>query len=198
MRRNPRLPEYLMRDESAINWALQNNEFEYNNIELPYDEILTYEDLCALSEEDLGELRVLDYDRFEQAVLAITILDRTAFYTQFMRETGRADKATLYRAIRVPPLKSPRYKAPPEKPDQGVGVYWSYDYDCAFPHWGGEGETLVLTGEVVPESIDWEMSYLSFVSFGEEECEVRLEERAPILITEINSEELPVPIEATA
>jgi len=189
MKRNPRLPDHLRDEKKAIEWWLEN-EKDHANVPLPY-ELMSYDGVLALAGRDIEEAEAEDYDLFEQIVKANEVLERTDFYVGFMLEAEEKDAVELYRSISVRDRRYIRRK--------GVGVFWSYEYHCAQSHWGSAVlPDFVLTGVVRPENIDWEGGYAAFIEFGEEECEVRVDEGAPILITEINGQELDDPIEATA
>jgi hypothetical protein len=200
MRRNPKLPDHLRDADTALEWAMQNGDLHMSLENIP-TKIKTLDDLRALAERDWEYLGVDpdldDYDRADFDMSAIIeanrALDNAVYYVDYMLDAEKEDGVILYRSLTAAGHKGIRF--------EGVGVYWAYDANCAEPHWGeyGEGhDTYVLTCVVRPENIDWEGGFVAFLAFGEEECEVRVDPGAPILITEIDGEPLDVPIEATA
>ena len=185
-RKNPALPEHLRHVDTALDWAFANG-FQHDDMS-EFDE-RTYKDLIHAINHPVVDDGDWLRDDEREAYLRERAFDVTQDIVSMLLRFERQDEVTIYRAVDLVSRSDLVF--------DGIGVYWAFDSNCAESHWGGIGEEYKLKGVTRPENVDWEMTYLSALSF-DDECEIRLLEGAPILITAINGEELDPPIEATA
>jgi len=187
-RKNPELPEYLRDVETALDKALKKHWMD----ELP-ESVKSYQtiiDFINQSGDKLDESDEDEYGLAEQHYKAASVLENAEQYIDRMLDFEEADEVELFRKLMVKPGDEIRMG--------GVGIFWANEEDCAEAHWGVSGGIKhTLHGVVRPESIDWEGSFNAFLMVGDEECEVKLIEGAPVTIIAIDGEELDPPIEAT-
>jgi hypothetical protein len=193
-RRNAAFPPQLRNIETALDWAIKEGGLKYED-DFPegIESYAELQDFMEKHEDNLQELERDDYDTFEDYFNAYKIIENAEDYLDIMTNFEQSPRIELYRSIMVPSLEAIRFK--------DVGIYWAFDADNAEPHWGdystGNFE-VTLTGSVATKHIDWEGSFLSYTTMGEDESEVRLDAGAPIQIMAIDGVAPDAPLWGTA
>ncbi len=118
-------------------------------------------------------------------------------YSDFAFDAYHTGVITIYRAVRVPVINGVAEvnmfclgKAWSAE-QRGAGVYGSV------PHQEGNLADVIIEGRVLPEHVDWEYGYTSFVYYGESQWEVSLLEDSPVEVLRINGIELSPPLEGS-
>ena len=181
-RKNSEFPFYLLDTESAINWIMVYDH-PSNWMDGFPPNIKSYDQLQEFASDDEGK----DLEAFAQAN---TLLANADAYVELMEVYAGQEEVTLYRMLSIPSGEKLSM--------DGIGVYWSYDWQCAETHWGDPGKEILLEGLVYPENIDWEGGFLAFLAYGEEECEVRVDKGSPVIIVSIDREAINPPVVAIA
>jgi hypothetical protein len=115
-------------------------------------------------------------------------------YSYFARESYRkahlGQPITVYRMVRVPVVNGvaavdvnclgKAWSAT----QGGAGVYGSV------AHHGVNLADVIIEGRVMPEHVDWEYGYTSFLYYGESQWEVSLLTDSPVEVVKINGGEL--------
>jgi len=127
--------------------------------------------------------RHLDLDEY-----AMDTEDRAALYSDFAHDAYNAGRVQIYRAILI------RQNGRPHIRFDCLGKAWSRVYEGAGVYNPtpavGNGQTVVLTGIVNPYDIDWEYGFASFVYYGEDQWEVSLLPKTPVLVTHIDDDRI--------
>jgi oligoribonuclease (3'-5' exoribonuclease)/8-oxo-dGTP pyrophosphatase MutT (NUDIX family) len=130
-------------------------------------------------------------EAFEEGARAELDSQMSNFISTFEKKaTIRGNQIELYRVINITDfdkfyldLKKGKY----QKGYNGLGVYWSWDKNRADSHWGGKGESIVMTALAPISKIDIEatLNLNLHPSLGEDEAEIRLQEKTKIQVTTI-------------
>jgi hypothetical protein len=106
-------------------------------------------------------------------------------------ETNNKNCIYIERAIVVPTFanKDKLYKWFKIDYDGHLGVCWAYREDAAVAYNGGfeKGDTIILKAYVRPEDVNWTET-LALCLYNVDEYELRLNDSAPIQLTEIVTE----------
>lgn len=168
-----RILGWLKSDDKALEWTLRYG--------------LQSAGCCSYNISDFG-----DKDEFIQHYRELA-----SAYSAIAREVYAAGKAVVYRAIEVP------YKTEED-------LLTAIDFKCIGRSWawlqeGAEvyglvptssrGQTVTMTGEVSPESIDWQTGFEMFL-IRSGEWEIALKKHQPVLVTHLNGRKLRKPIKA--
>jgi hypothetical protein len=108
--------------------------------------------------------------------------DLVAKYVERAREIADTGEADIFREIRIPQSDDPRLVID----WQCLGSAWSGRPTSAQVQggvsWRVPTEVVMLEGLVLAKHIDWERGLRLFVEFGEDEWELRLKDRSPVLV----------------
>lgn len=121
---------------------------------------------------------------------------RAYAYSDFADDAYRRGTIEVFRAIEVPldgdgnPLINFGALGKSwSREEGGAGIYSGNPYgDIPL-------ELVTLTGTVKPSDVDWEYGYTSFLYYGEDQWEVSMLPNSPVLVTNLDEEVLPIPIE---
>ena len=105
------------------------------------------------------------------------------------------NKLYVYRMITVESIPKYIYYLEKGKPTtdfkgkryKGLGIYWSWDKTKADAHWGYEGKTILLTGLVGINDIEYKNTALKNLNpgLGEAEAEIQVKKGASIEVIEV-------------
>lgn len=123
------------------------------------------------------------------------MLDNGRMYSNFAKHSYEDGKVVLYRAVRVPVVNG---KA--EVNLDCAGKAWSRIRSGAGVYGSAPAKEnhrdVIIQATVRPQDIDWEYGFTSFLYYGESQWEVSMIEDSPILVTHIDGQELPMPVDA--
>lgn len=109
----------------------------------------------------------------------------TEYYDKLERSINNSDdpkRLQIFRSITLDELDKL------QKNYNGVGIYWSYDFDGAQAHCGHQGNVnreFILDGWVYTDAINWESTIYKSIYQLRNEKEIELNENAPIQINSI-------------
>ena len=120
-------------------------------------------------------------------------LVKNRYIKELTKDTGNFEFITLYRAIEV----DDNYLEYLSKQGKHLGIYWTYDKEQAYSHWGsGKKNEIIFTAIVNIKSINLDTSIFLYLDEFYNEKEIRLFKGTPLNITniELNGEFIDVSV----
>lgn len=123
-----------------------------------------------------GEYESVDYESDEfKKWFSVWVGERYSKAKTAIDNCIKNGHIVLYRCITAPKDWNPNARH--------LGIYWSWNEQAAYPHWGdmGGGLTWLITGRVLANDINWvsTLGMSVFPSFSDEQ-EVRIKKNAPV------------------
>ena len=154
------------------------------------DIVSKFEEMLELLYDD-NELDPFSYDYFK-TFIGYYFEGLLMIYKEEMEDTIQDGKIPIYRAITI---RNNKLSEIPKDPNRSIGICWTYDYDIlssimsGITGWGTPEKPLIILESAINTSmVNWETTQaliLEHPSIYEEEREIRLFDKTPLIITNI-------------